>query len=218
MDRKSRQHPEQWDAYASTHSSSGSTTYSAKAPARFTPTPCVCAHKWRRPARQLRQRPQTTCPSPLTKSPGLKIRNVGTHFNHFAAELVPNHERHVDRVLRPLIPVINVQSVPQIPVASTRIFTSLIPGDGSGTFSSHKPFAAWLFTKAFILNVLCTIAGERIDERLTKIKITSKRRIPSLMLIVSVGMRTLSRDVRCFRNQGLWSRLQQDTARKNKQI
>ena len=28
------------------------------------------AHRWRRPARQLRQRPQTTCPSPLTRSPG----------------------------------------------------------------------------------------------------------------------------------------------------
>src|ERR1700688_1185454 len=46
------------------------------------------------------------------------------------------------------------RSVPQIPVHSTRIFTSLIPGDGSGTFSSHNPSAAWLFTKAFILDVL----------------------------------------------------------------
>src|ERR1700693_2455197 len=46
------------------------------------------------------------------------------------------------------------RSVPQIPVHSTRIFTSLIPGDGSGTFSSHNPSAARLFTKAFILDVL----------------------------------------------------------------
>ena len=41
-------------------------------PARFTPTPWVSAHRCRRPARQLRQRPQTTCPSPLTISPGWK--------------------------------------------------------------------------------------------------------------------------------------------------
>ena len=46
--------------------------YSANAPGRFTPTPIVCAHRCRRPARQLRQRPQTTCPSPLTMSPGKK--------------------------------------------------------------------------------------------------------------------------------------------------
>ena len=45
---------------------------SANAPARLTPTPCVWAHRWRRPAMQLRQRPQTTWPSPLTRSPGWK--------------------------------------------------------------------------------------------------------------------------------------------------
>ncbi len=50
----------------------GRAMYSANAPGRFTPTPWVCAHRWRRPARQLRQRPQTTWPSPLTRSPGKK--------------------------------------------------------------------------------------------------------------------------------------------------
>ena len=50
----------------------GSAINSAKAPGRLTPTPCVCAHRWRRPAMQLRQRPQTTWPSPLTMSPGWK--------------------------------------------------------------------------------------------------------------------------------------------------
>ena len=50
----------------------GSTTYSANAPGRFTPTPIVCAHRCRRPAKQLRQRPQTTWPSPLTSQPGWK--------------------------------------------------------------------------------------------------------------------------------------------------
>src|ERR1700721_4105013 len=42
------------------------------------------------------------------------------------------------------------RSVPQIPVHSTRILTSLMPGSGSGTFSSHRPRSARLLTKAFI--------------------------------------------------------------------
>ena len=50
----------------------GKAMYSAKAPGRLTPTPCVCAQRCRRPAMQLRQRPQTRCPSPLTMSPGSK--------------------------------------------------------------------------------------------------------------------------------------------------
>ncbi len=49
--------------------SPGITTYSANAPSRFTPTPCVRMHIWRRPARQLRHMPQTMCPSPDTRSP-----------------------------------------------------------------------------------------------------------------------------------------------------
>ena len=50
----------------------GSEMNSANAPGRLTPTPCVYAQRWRRPARQLRQRPQTTWPSPLTMPPGWK--------------------------------------------------------------------------------------------------------------------------------------------------
>ena len=50
----------------------GSAMYSANAPVRLTPIPSVCAHRWRRPAMQLRQRPQTRWPSPLTRSPGAK--------------------------------------------------------------------------------------------------------------------------------------------------
>src|SRR5580704_6364650 len=46
------------------------------------------------------------------------------------------------------------RSVPQIPVHSTRIFTSLLPGSGSGTFSSQRPRSAWLLTRAFIPNLL----------------------------------------------------------------
>src|SRR2546430_344240 len=42
------------------------------------------------------------------------------------------------------------RSVPQIPVMRTRTRTSLMPGWGAGTSSSHKPFSARLFTRAFI--------------------------------------------------------------------
>ncbi|OPZ63242.1 MAG: hypothetical protein BWY83_03442 [bacterium ADurb.Bin478] len=47
----------------------GSARYSAKQPSRFTPMPMVLVHKCLRPARQLRQTPQTICPSPDTRSP-----------------------------------------------------------------------------------------------------------------------------------------------------
>ena len=50
----------------------GSDRYSANAPGPLTPMPLVSLHRCRRPARQLRQRPQTTCPSPLTISPTWK--------------------------------------------------------------------------------------------------------------------------------------------------
>ena len=50
----------------------GSASSSANAPARSTPTPAVLAQRWRRPARQFRQRPHTTWPSPLTICPAWK--------------------------------------------------------------------------------------------------------------------------------------------------
>ena len=52
----------------------GITKYSAKAPERFTPTPSVLRHKWRRPARQFLQWPQVMWPSPDTRSPTAKPR------------------------------------------------------------------------------------------------------------------------------------------------
>ena len=52
----------------------GITRYSANAPSRFTPTPTVLRHRCRRPARQLRQKPQVICPSPETRSPIAKPR------------------------------------------------------------------------------------------------------------------------------------------------
>src|SRR5580692_12016565 len=46
------------------------------------------------------------------------------------------------------------KSVPQIPVQSTRILTSLMPGSGSGTSSSQRPRSARLLTRAFIPDFL----------------------------------------------------------------
>jgi quercetin dioxygenase-like cupin family protein len=55
----------------------GSTMYSAKAPARLTPTPWVSAQRCRRPARQLRHRPAHHVPFPAHDLPGLEVGDVG---------------------------------------------------------------------------------------------------------------------------------------------
>jgi len=47
----------------------GTTTKSANAPSRLTPTELVRMHICRRPERQLRHRPQTMCPSTETRWP-----------------------------------------------------------------------------------------------------------------------------------------------------
>ena len=121
---------------------SGSTTYSANAPSRFTPTEDVRMHRCRRPARQLRHVPQTTCPSPdtsaptrtsctpapiSTTSPQNSCPGISGAFTADAA-----HASH-DSMCR---------SVPQMPARSTRIFTSPGPVDGSGRSTSSKPGAA----------------------------------------------------------------------------
>ena len=87
----------------------GSATSSANAPGRLTPSPIVCAHRCRRPAMQLRQRPQTTWPSPQTTSPGVEVAHVRADVDDLADELVPDHHRHRDRLLRPVVPAVDVQ-------------------------------------------------------------------------------------------------------------
>src|ERR1039458_4055819 len=84
----------------------GSTIYSAKAPLRFTPTPSVRAHRCRRPARQLRQRPHTTWPSPLTTWPGAEARALSPTPHHPP----PRHFRAPPRV-----PLVNMQIGPENP-------------------------------------------------------------------------------------------------------
>ena len=87
----------------------GSDTYSANAPGRCTPSPIECAQRCLRPAMQLRQRPQTTCPSPLTTSPGWKSLTFGSDLDDLADELVADDERDGDRLLRPCVPRVDVQ-------------------------------------------------------------------------------------------------------------
>src|SRR3954463_8224267 len=46
------------------------------------------------------------------------------------------------------------RSVPQMPVRSTRMRTSLMPIFGSGTSSSKRPVSAFLFTSAFMIQAI----------------------------------------------------------------
>ena len=86
----------------------GNDMNSAKQPGRLTPTPMVLRHRWRRPARQLRQKPQVTWPSPDTRSPifrprtSLPISTISPQYSW------PDGHRHLDRALRPLVPVVDV--------------------------------------------------------------------------------------------------------------
>ena len=77
-------------------------------PARLTPTPAVSAHRCRRPARQLRQRPQTTWPSPLTISPAWKSLTFEPTSTISPTNSWPIDHRHGDRLLRPGVPVVDV--------------------------------------------------------------------------------------------------------------
>ena len=88
---------------------SGITTYSANAPSRLTPMLLVRMHRCRRPARQFRQVPHTTWPSPDTTSPTRTSRTRVAGLDHLAAELVAGDQRRVERAGRPVVPVTDVQ-------------------------------------------------------------------------------------------------------------
>ena len=87
----------------------GKAINSAKAPGRLTPTPCVSLHRCRRPARQLRQRPQTTWPFAGDDFAGVKILDVGADLDDLADEFMPDDERHGDGLLGPGVPFVDVQ-------------------------------------------------------------------------------------------------------------
>ena len=94
------------------------------------PRPMVLAHRWRRPARQCRHRPQTTWPSPETRSPGWKsatlvptstISPTNSWPTTSGGWMVRAAHGSQDSMWR---------SVPQMPVLWTRIRTSLMPIGG----------------------------------------------------------------------------------------
>ena len=86
----------------------GMVRYSANAPGRFTPTPEVLRHRWRRPARQLRQWPQVMWPSPDTRSPVLKPRTSLPNLDDFAGIFMADRHRYRHGLLRPGVPVVDV--------------------------------------------------------------------------------------------------------------
>ena len=99
---------------------------------------------------QLRQRPQTRWPSPLTRSPGAKPVTLEPTSTTSPTNSCPITSPTGIVFCAHASQEWMCRSVPQIPVRSTRISTSLIPTSGSGTSSSHSPGSAWAFTSARI--------------------------------------------------------------------
>ena len=110
----------------------GSAMYSANAPGRLTPTPLVCVHRCRRPARQLRQRPQTTWPFAADDVAGLKVVHVGADCRRSRRRTRGRRPSARDGLLRPGVPFVDVQVGAADAGLGTRISTSLMPIEGSG--------------------------------------------------------------------------------------
>src|ERR1700722_7378215 len=131
----------------------GSDRYSANAPGRLTPTPLVSLHRCLRPARQLRHRPQTTCPSPLTISPTRKSLTFEPTSTISPTNSCPTTIGTGIVFCAQASHTSICTSVPQIPVRNTLISTSLIPIRGNGTSSSQRPGLASFFTRASIVSI-----------------------------------------------------------------
>src|SRR3954468_20551054 len=108
---------------------------------------------------QLRQRPHTTWPSPLTRSPGWKSLTLSppatiSPTNSWPTTSGTGTVRCAQASQRWMC-----TSVPQMPVRCTRIRTSLMPYSGSGTSSSQRPGSGRLFTSARILRAIVSPRG-----------------------------------------------------------
>src|SRR5215831_7623589 len=134
--------------------SAGIARYCANAPGRLTPTPTVLRHRWRRPARQLRQYPQVMWPSPETRSPILNPRTscpISTISPTYSCPtcigtgIVFCAQSSQFQMCR---------SVPQIAVLRMRIMTSLCPISGFLRRVSVRPGARSSFASAFIARIL----------------------------------------------------------------
>ena len=103
--RRSPPRPDRSPGRGARRWSSAARCSSANAPGRLTPTLEVFAQRWRRPARQLRHRPQTTCPSPLTSSPGWKSLTLEPTSTTSPTNSWPTTSGGVTALLRPLVPI-----------------------------------------------------------------------------------------------------------------
>ena len=87
----------------------GSAMYSANAPGPIDSHSLGVRAKMT-PARQAIPAPAAGhVPFPAHDVAGIKVGDVRTHFHNFAHKLVPDHHRHMDGFLRPVVPLINVQ-------------------------------------------------------------------------------------------------------------
>ena len=147
---------------------SGIQTYSAKLPGRCTPTPSVLRQRCPRPARQLRQKPQTICPSPDTRSPRLNrvtaapvsaIRPTNSWPTTMGTGTVAAAQASQFQMCT---------SVPQMALFVTLISTSFGPGSGTGTSCIQRPGSGRAFTSAsisFFMRSLPTRARPRRSPR-----------------------------------------------------
>ena len=138
--------------------------------------------KWRRPARQLRQWPQTTCPSPLTRCrPRESPWTRRADLDDLADELVPDDHRHRDRLLGPGIPLINVQIGAADRRSHDPMRTSLMPTVGTGTSSSQSPHRLILDQGVHrLLHWLRSLGESRIQEsRKVNVFMPMKARAPA---------------------------------------
>ncbi len=130
---------------------SGIQTNSPKEPGRLTPTPSVFRQRWPLPARQLRHLPQTICPSPETRSPTWYFVTAEPISAISPQEFVADHHRHRNGLLRPLVPVPDMN----IGAADRRLLHLdqhvVRPDLGTGTCSIQSPTSGLALTSALIM-------------------------------------------------------------------
>ena len=112
---------------------------------------------------QLRQRPHTRWPSPLTMSPAAKSLTLEPTATTSPANSCPTTMGTGIVRCAQASHARMCRSVPQMPVRSTRISTSLIPTSGSGASTSQSPGRASDFASAFTPPSLALWAHELLS-------------------------------------------------------
>ena len=108
------------------------------------------AHRWRRPAMQLRQRPQTRWPSPLTSSPVAMPSTLVPISTTSPTNSWPTTSGVGTVCCAQASHASMCRSVPQMPARLTRTSTSSGPTSGSGTDVRVRPGSGRAFTSARI--------------------------------------------------------------------